>query len=222
MSSTPRLSPAPAVIGVLFGLGVVVGGVAWQRGGHQPLRPPGEVPVANAVHVGLALLVAIALVVAARSDPDRLRRFLAWPFTIDGWRSLLSATVAVPLAIWQLVAVVAHGAKHQDEHGAKHQDEHGAKHQDERVRLPVAVVLLVAVVAVWYTPFRAGVQALAGLDPNFTSDAWGGPSYVGAALAHWLDGLLIFYAAATVVRVLTRSHAGADPSSDRRLDGIAS
>jgi hypothetical protein len=52
-----------------------------------------------------------------------------------------------------------------------------------------------------YSPLRAGEQVLAALDPDFTRDAWGGPSYLGASAAHWLDGALIFYAAATVVRV---------------------
>jgi hypothetical protein len=65
-----------------------------------------------------------------------------------------------------------------------------------------------------YTPLRAGQQVLGGLDPDFTRDAWGGPSYLGAMAAHYLDGLLIFLAAATVVRATAGSrvrrpvHAG--------------
>lgn len=51
----------------------------------------------------------------------------------------------------------------------------------------VAVVLLLVIV-------RAGEQVFAALDPDFTRDAWGGPSYLGASLAHWLDGVCIFYA----------------------------
>ncbi|MCU1378031.1 MAG: hypothetical protein JWN29_1014, partial [Acidimicrobiales bacterium] len=63
-----------------------------------------------------------------------------------------------------------------------------------RLRLvPVAAVLLVLFVVTLFCPFRAGQQVLAGLDHNFVVDAWGGPSYLGAALAHWLDLALLFY-----------------------------
>jgi hypothetical protein len=39
--------------------------------------------------------------------------------------------------------------------------------------------------------WRAGVQVTAGLDPNFTVNAWGGPSYAGAMTCHYLDLFLI-------------------------------
>jgi hypothetical protein len=45
-------------------------------------------------------------------------------------------------------------------------------------------------------PFRMGQQITSGLDPNATVNAWGGPTYLGALLAHYLDGIVIFYAAA--------------------------
>ncbi|WP_415676528.1 hypothetical protein [Tsukamurella hominis] len=38
-----------------------------------------------------------------------------------------------------------------------------------------------------FAAFRAGVQVLAGLDPNFTVNAWGGPTYLGAMACHYLD-----------------------------------
>jgi hypothetical protein len=55
--------------------------------------------------------------------------------------------------------------------------------------VPLVLVLL-------YTPFRIGMQITGGLDPNATVNAWGGPTYLGALLAHWLDGIVGFYAAA--------------------------
>ena len=58
----------------------------------------------------------------------------------------------------------------------------------------IATVPLVLVLA--YEPFRMGVQLTGGLDPNATVNAWGGPTYAGALLAHWLDSLAGFYAAA--------------------------
>jgi len=164
------------------------------------------VVVANTAHVLLALLVAAVLVVEGRSHPGRVRRFLAWPFTVEGWRALVLATIAIPLAFGRLLSGLAPGRARRD----------------GGVGLPAAIVLLAAVAAVCYVPFRSGVQVLAGLDPNFTGDAWGGPSYLGAALAHWLDGLLIFYLAAAVVRVLSRRRLATGPlPAERRLAGVA-
>jgi hypothetical protein len=68
----------------------------------------------------------------------------------------------------------------------------------------VATAPLVLVLA--YAPFRLGAQVIGGLDPNATVNAWGGPSYLGALLAHWLDGIVGFYAAAFLLsRVLVRT-----------------
>jgi hypothetical protein len=63
----------------------------------------------------------------------------------------------------------------------------------KNVARALATVLLVLVVA--YVPARMGAQVIGGLDPNNTVNAWGGPSYVGAMLAHYLDALVGFYAA---------------------------
>lgn len=53
--------------------------------------------------------------------------------------------------------------------------------------LPIALLI--------YSPFRLGVQILGGLDPNFTANAWGGPTYLGAMACHYLDGVLLMAAA---------------------------
>lgn len=57
--------------------------------------------------------------------------------------------------------------------------------------LPTTLLVLV----VLYAPFRMGDQIVGGIDPNFTVNAWGGPTYLGALLADWLDCILGFYAA---------------------------
>jgi hypothetical protein len=44
--------------------------------------------------------------------------------------------------------------------------------------------------------WRAGVQVTGGLDPNFTVNAWGGPSYAGALACHYLDLFLLAAGAA--------------------------
>ena len=44
--------------------------------------------------------------------------------------------------------------------------------------------------------WRAGVQVTGGLDPNFTVNAWGGPSYAGAMACHYQDLFLLAAGAA--------------------------
>lgn len=53
----------------------------------------------------------------------------------------------------------------------------------------VATVALTALIG--YLTFRIGVQLTAGLDPAFTLNAWGGPTYLGALLCHAIDAVLI-------------------------------
>jgi hypothetical protein len=63
----------------------------------------------------------------------------------------------------------------------------------KNVARAVATAVLLLVVA--YVPARMGAQVIGGLDPNNTVNAWGGPTYIGAMLAHYLDALVGFYAA---------------------------
>jgi hypothetical protein len=44
--------------------------------------------------------------------------------------------------------------------------------------------------------WRAGVQVTRVLDPNFTVNAWGGPSYAGVMACHYLDLFLLAASAA--------------------------
>ncbi|MFI6172386.1 hypothetical protein ACIBCN_36795 [Nocardia sp. NPDC051052] len=60
--------------------------------------------------------------------------------------------------------------------------------------LPIALLV--------YSPFRIGMQVLGGLDPNFTVNAWGGPTYLGAMAFHYFDGALLMAAAAALLNVL--------------------
>ncbi len=62
--------------------------------------------------------------------------------------------------------------------------------------LPFAVLLI-------YCAWRIGEQITAGLDPNWTVNAWGGPSYFGAMACHYLDmGLLMAAAAWLLGKIL--------------------
>jgi hypothetical protein len=56
----------------------------------------------------------------------------------------------------------------------------------------LAAMALLVVLAYW--PVMMGQHLTSDLDPNQTVTAWGGPSYMGAVLAHWLDGIVAFYA----------------------------
>jgi hypothetical protein len=50
-----------------------------------------------------------------------------------------------------------------------------------------------------YGFWRAGAQVIGGLDPSFTINAWGGPSYLGAMACHYLDGLALMGLAAWLI-----------------------
>ncbi|HTS98099.1 MAG TPA: hypothetical protein VMI33_15925 [Streptosporangiaceae bacterium] len=68
--------------------------------------------------------------------------------------------------------------------------------------LPMALLILLLL----YCPYRMGAQVIGGLDPNSTVNAWGGPGYAGALLAHWLDCVAAFYAGAFLFsRLLSRA-----------------
>jgi hypothetical protein len=66
-----------------------------------------------------------------------------------------------------------------------------------------ALVALPAAALFLFCFWRAGAQLTGGLDPNFTVNAWGGPSYAGALACHYLDLFLIASGAAWLIdRVL--------------------
>jgi hypothetical protein len=69
-----------------------------------------------------------------------------------------------------------------------------------------------------------GAHITSDLNPNATVNAWGGPTYTGAVMAHWLDRISGFYAAAFLLSrlLLPASLPGfAFSSARRRLrDGL--
>lgn len=73
----------------------------------------------------------------------------------------------------------------------------------------VAALPPLAVIA--YGCWRIGEQVTAGLDPNFTVDAWGGPTYLGAMACHYLDaGLGIALCAWLLHLILLPAPQGAE------------
>lgn len=53
--------------------------------------------------------------------------------------------------------------------------------------------------------FRGGMQITIALDPNATVNAWGGPGYWGASLAHWMDAIYLLYLEAGLIALITFS-----------------
>jgi hypothetical protein len=75
------------------------------------------------------------------------------------------------------------------------------------------VTLLLLYVLLW-EPFRAAMQVFAALAPSWTANAWGGPGYWGASLAHWLDGYLLFFAAAALLNLVLVRPQPAEPAAE--------
>jgi hypothetical protein len=71
---------------------------------------------------------------------------------------------------------------------------------------PVRLLLVIPAGALFLFCFwRAGAQVSGGLDPNFTVNAWGGPSYGGALACHYLDLFVTAAGAAWLIdRILPR------------------
>ncbi|BDH56009.1 hypothetical protein [Tsukamurella sp. PLM1] len=85
-------------------------------------------------------------------------------------------------------------------------------------RLLAAVPLLGVLM---FAAFRAGVQVLAGLDPNFTVNAWGGPTYLGAMACHYLDMAVGGIVVVGALRLLLTRPA-ARPDAGQRAASTAS
>lgn len=73
------------------------------------------------------------------------------------------------------------------------------RHPTALLRLLLSIVPLALLV---FFPFRAGVQVLGGLDPNYVVNAWGGPSYLGAMAFHYIDAALLVAVSAGLLNVL--------------------
>ena len=181
---------------VLFAIGTAVGLVQWINDTDTTTTRAG-VAVANVVHCLIAAIVIAVVIVVHRRHPVRLRAFVRSPFTAAGWRNVRSATIALPRWLVDTGRTVSGRQSPRPSFGRL------------LLGLPAGMVLTVAAIIVWYTPLRAGLQVFAALDPDFTRDAWGGPSYLGASLAHWMDGVLMFYAATALIAALLRWQRGA-------------
>lgn len=76
------------------------------------------------------------------------------------------------------------------------------------------LVALLAAGLFFYCFWRAGLQVTGGLDPNFTVNAWGGPTYLGAMGCHYLDCCVLMAAAAWLLDILLSDPASATANSN--------
>lgn len=53
------------------------------------------------------------------------------------------------------------------------------------------LLALLPALLIGYGLWRMGEQVIGGLDPSFTVNAWGGPTYLGAMACHYLDILAL-------------------------------
>jgi hypothetical protein len=82
-----------------------------------------------------------------------------------------------------------------------------------------------------YGFYRAGLQVTGGLGPNFTVNDWGGPTYLGAMVCHYMDLFLLMATGAWLVdKILLpdppragrpAAHAASDAPEAAPLAGIA-
>jgi len=183
-----RLSRVTAtVFAVLLATGIAEGAAEYAR------RPPEiEQHVAGTNAITVHVLIAVAAAVAVTGIQSRRSRQSAWHRGPSPWAAPFSAGAASRLRRTIRFA--------------------GGLSVPNLARAAAAVPLVLVLL---YIPFRMGLQITGGLDPNATVNAWGGPTYLGALLAHDLDGIVGFYAAAFLLSRFLPPAAAADRRGGR-------
>jgi hypothetical protein len=183
-SKTPgyRLSRlSGTVFPLLFLIGVAEGAAQYARRSSAIVR---HVAGSNAITIHVVLAIAAAAAVIGIQAGRRRRPAERGP---SPWAAPFSASA---LARLSRTIRFAHGLSLRN------------------LARVIATVPLVFVLL--YAPFRMGQQITSGLDPSATVNAWGGPTYLGALLAHWLDSIVGFYAAAFLLSYLLLPPAAED------------
>lgn len=184
---------------------------------------------AIAVHVALAACLALFLIAghvvsrphaAPGRDRSTLRwampGFWKWPFTERGWQRTLFSLLAAPVCFAQLlltiVGQVQIARRMEAWRRRPFQCDTTSRHGNGQGRTSVArcltrvlfaIVLSAATLAAFFSVFRAAFQ-VSSFRASGNVNAWGGPTYLGALLAHWLDSFIGFYASVLIVRGLAR------------------
>jgi hypothetical protein len=184
-----RLSRVTAtVFAVLLVAGIAEGAAQYAR-----RSPAIERHVAGTNAITLHVLIAGAAAGAVLTVQARRSRQPAWQRGPSPWAAPFSATAASRLR--QTIRLA------------------GGLSLPNLARAVAAVPLVLVLL---FTPFRMGMQITGGLDPNATVNAWGGPTYLGALLAHYLDAIVGFYAAAFLLsRLLLPATTTGQPVNHR-------
>jgi hypothetical protein len=212
-----------------FVLGLLAGLITYldYRGGSRAVEEAVTGTNAIPLHIGIAVVLVLGIIlIDRRIRKDRAQGrvhgiisgdggFWRAPFTDDGWRRLLFSLLALPVGILEFVCSLA-GAMPialKIERWRLNRflriwvsptiSNRGAARRYFFIGLPLDLLLGVGGYVAIFTVWRAGVQVLGQLDPNFCVNAWGGPSCLGASLAHWMDAFIIFYASIVVVRLVS-------------------
>ena len=215
------------IYAVLFAIGLKAGWTAHAHdNGHVPMHVAGS--NAYPIHVVLALCIVIGSIVgylrnkrrvtpteAKDNAPQGVKGFWLAPFTDYGLRRIVFAATALPFAALELACsflflrsivnsleklqlrIVGSTAKRQDRG-------YGPSLAHFSAGMFIGLIQMVLVYFVLYTFWRAGQQLFGALSPSFVVNAWGGPTYLGASLAHWMDGILILIAAFLSIKYITR------------------
>jgi len=157
--------PLTALVGSAFVSGVMYGLFEFLQ--HSPIR---RQHVAGSAAWGQQLALALGTIVILSAAQARHRRRF-------GPRSG---------RLWLLAPLGRHAARRVAR--ALGFGSEAAQPGRVLLALPAAALFL-------FCFWRAGVQVTSGLDPNFTVNAWGGPSYAGAMACHYL-GLFLLAASA--------------------------
>ena len=205
-----------------LGLGLIAGVITYldYRSGTRAV----EAAVAGTNAIPMHIFLAVALIIGSVFITRRLSRARAegqthgliagdggfWkaPFTESGWRRLIFALLGLPLGLVEFLGAVFGAQKT------------AAKLEQWRLRrylgitlatqrlakkyyllcLPIGLFQALAGYLAIFTVWRAGLQVVGAFDPNFCINAWGGPTYLGASGAHWMDAFIIFYSCIAVIR----------------------
>jgi hypothetical protein len=189
--SLSRLSVT--VFGLLFAAGLAAGAAEYAR-----RSPKIEQHVAGTNAITVHVLIAVAAAAAVVSVQARRSRQPARQRGPSPWAAPFSAAAASRLRRTIRLA--------------------GGLSLPNLARAAAAVPLVLLVL---YAPFRMGMQVTGGLDPNATVNAWGGPTYLGALLAHYLDGTVGCCAAAFLLSRLLLPAAGGARRARPARDGVA-
>jgi len=199
--------------GIFFALGLIEGTVTYiQSRGNTPPAFLHTDATANAVHICLAVLLVISGIVGylvCKRKGFAYSRIWEAPFSKAHWNRQLFGALGLPFALVEIICALL-GAKATAKRietwrlrrflGVTNPSHlHGGYFA---LGLLFGAATSVIVVLMWFLFWRAGLQVVGALDPSFRDYAWGGPTYLGASGAHWLDALIMIYAGTFIVRWL--------------------